>query len=46
MKLSDKLILVDCDGVLLDWLYGFQRWMHQRRYEIYDADHYDIATMY
>jgi len=46
MKLSDKLILVDCDGVLLDWLYSFQRWMHQRGYEIEDADNYDIAIMY
>lgn len=26
MKWSDKLILVDCDGVLLDWTYGFDRW--------------------
>jgi FMN phosphatase YigB (HAD superfamily) len=46
MKLNEKLILVDCDGVLLDWLYGFQRWMHQRGYEIKEPDNYDIAMMY
>lgn len=46
MKQSDKLILVDCDGVLLDWLYSFQRWMHQHGYEIEDATNYDIGVMY
>ena len=25
---SDKVILVDCDGVLLEWLYHFQKWMY------------------
>lgn len=27
MKYRDKIILVDCDGVLMDWRYKFTRWM-------------------
>lgn len=29
-KISDKLILVDCDGVLVDWHYKFDRWMTEQ----------------
>ena len=25
--ISDKIILVDCDGVLCDWGYAFTQWM-------------------
>ena len=46
MNVNEKLILVDCDGVLLDWLYGFQRWMNQHSYEVVKPDVYDIAEMY
>lgn len=28
----EKLILVDCDGVLLNWEYAFQVWMEQQGY--------------
>lgn len=28
----EKLILVDCDGVLLNWEYAFQIWMEQQGY--------------
>ena len=27
---SGNLILVDCDGVLVDWLYSFNMWMENR----------------
>lgn len=43
---NEKLILVDCDGVLIDWLYGFQRWMKQHDYEIVEPNEYDIGIMY
>ena len=46
MKLSDKLILVDCDGVLLDWKYGFFRWMRERGFEPVQTGEYDIATIF
>ena len=46
MKLSDKLILVDCDGVLLDWKYGFFRWMRERGFEAVQTGEYDIAITF
>lgn len=46
MDLSEKLILVDCDGVLADWLYGFQRWMKQHGFNIVEPNEYDIGKMY
>lgn len=46
MKLNEKLILVDCDGVLVDWLYGFQRYMKQHGHEAINHDEYDISKMY
>jgi FMN phosphatase YigB (HAD superfamily) len=30
--LANKVILVDCDGVLLNWEYAFQVWMEQQGY--------------
>lgn len=27
--ISDKLILTDCDGVLLDWEFGFDQWVKE-----------------
>jgi len=32
MSLSEKVILVDCDGVLLDWEYAFDIWMIRHGY--------------
>jgi hypothetical protein len=46
MKLSDKLILVDCDGVLADWEYGFTKWMKQHGYEPVVHNVYDIAETF
>ena len=31
--MKDKLILADCDGVLLDWEWAFQVWMTERGYQ-------------
>ena len=32
--MKDKVILTDCDGVLLDWSYSFGQWMTRHGYEI------------
>lgn len=42
----DKVILVDCDGVLLDWMYAFQQWMKRHNYRIKNPDVYDVGFMY
>jgi len=36
----DKIILTDCDGVLLDWEWAFRIWMQERRYKIKPNGHY------
>ncbi len=46
MKLNEKLILVDCDGVLVDWQYGFFRWMRDRGYEPIVHGEYDIGETF
>ena len=43
---TDKLILVDCDGVLLDWKYSFVKWMSENNYEVVREGVYDIAEMF
>lgn len=32
--MKDKVILVDADGVLLDWEYMFTRWMHLQGFKV------------
>ena len=41
-----KVILVDCDGVLLDWEYSFKVWMLHRGYEVINPGEYKMNTMY
>jgi len=43
---KDKLILVDCDGVLLDWKYSFYKWMEENGYKEVRNDVYDIAKLF
>lgn len=47
-RLKDKVILTDCDGVLLDWEYKFHQWMHRKGFErVKDADQfYHIEEQY
>ena len=33
MNKDEKLILVDCDGVLVDWLHSFSMWMEEHGYK-------------
>ena len=44
--MQDKVILVDCDGVLLDWEYAFDSWMKRHGYKIDDMNCYDMSTKY
>ena len=44
--MQDKVILVDCDGVLLDWEYAFDSWMNRHGYKIDDMNCYDMSTKY
>lgn len=44
--MKNKVILVDCDGVLLDWIYAFGQWMKRHGYTEVDDSSYDIAIRY
>jgi len=47
MSFSDKVILTDADGVLLDWGYAFDSWMHRHGYTIDgEPDNYKIGIRY
>ena len=47
MKLNEKLVLVDCDGVLVDWLYSFDAWMKEHGYNtVAGVDSYDLDKTY
>ena len=47
MKLNDKLVLVDCDGVLVDWLYSFDSWMKEHGYTaVAGVNSYDLGDTY
>ena len=43
---KEKVILVDCDGVLLDWEYAFDYWMHRHGYEIKNPGVYKMEQKY
>jgi FMN phosphatase YigB (HAD superfamily) len=42
MKINEKIILVDADGVLLDWFHSFSYWMASHGYTIIENDEYRI----
>lgn len=44
----NKVILTDCDGVLLNWEYAFTVWMEQHfgDKEVVDPDNYDVGKRY
>lgn len=48
MKKDEKIILVDCDGVLVDWLHSFAMWMEEHGYKQLSSpdECYDIHTTY
>jgi FMN phosphatase YigB (HAD superfamily) len=44
--IKNKVILTDCDGVLLDWEYHFHRWMEKKGFVKNDVVSYKIGEMY
>jgi len=44
--LSNKTILTDCDGVLLDWEYAFDAWMKRHGYEVVQENEYKMHFKY
>lgn len=46
MKLSDKLILTDADGVLVDWVYSFNSWMTRHGYSMKRNGTYELSVCY
>ena len=42
----ENVILVDCDGVLVDWASSFMLWMKKNGYTRYEFNHYDIAKSF
>lgn len=44
--MKDKVILVDCDGVLLDWEYAFGQWMDRHGYKVVAQGEYKMDLKY
>lgn len=44
--MNDKVILTDCDGVIVDWEYGFEKFMNGHGYEKVKSDSYDLREQY
>ena len=46
--MKEKVILTDCDGVLLDWSYAFSQWMARHGYEAREGfeSNYAMAKRY
>lgn len=44
--MTEKLILTDCDGVLLDWEVAFEQWMEQHGHKKVVQATYDISKTY
>jgi FMN phosphatase YigB (HAD superfamily) len=48
MNLSEKVILTDVDGVLLDWLFAYTQWMDKHGYTVVKGgeNEYDVTKRY
>lgn len=44
--MKNKVILTDCDGVLLDWGFAFDRWMAKHGYKMTNSEEYNIAKRF
>tara|TARA_B110000503_G_C7146848_1_gene413398 strand:+ start:902 stop:1480 length:579 start_codon:yes stop_codon:yes gene_type:complete len=44
--MKNKVILTDCDGVLLDWERGFDEWMKQQNYDVVSHNCYRMNEKY
>lgn len=43
---NNKTILVDADGVMLDWVYSFRGWMNRHGYQMVSPDSYRMDECY
>jgi hypothetical protein len=43
---EDKIILTDCDGVVLNWEYAFHVWMKTKGWKRVQSTDYDVSTHY
>src|SRR6056300_476964 len=41
--IKEKVILTDCDGVLLDWDYSFNQWMKRHGYPINEEKRFSYS---
>lgn len=46
MQDNDCVILVDCDGVIMNWLYAFEKWMQKKGYVIINDELYNISEVF
>ena len=44
--MDNNIILVDCDGVLVDWFSAYKIWMKNKGFTLEDPDSYDVSTCY
>lgn len=44
--MKEKVILVDCDGVLLDWEFQFDLWMAKHGYQVVEPGNYKMGIKY
>jgi beta-phosphoglucomutase-like phosphatase (HAD superfamily) len=44
--MKNKVILTDCDGVLVDWVYAFDAWMARKGYKKAHSDVYALEECY
>ena len=44
--IQSKVLLVDCDGVLLDWEYAFDVWMRHHGHTIKQKGDYEVSVRY
>jgi len=44
--MKNKVILTDCDGVLLDWEYAFDQWMKRHGYVVTATGDYQMDVKY
>jgi beta-phosphoglucomutase-like phosphatase (HAD superfamily) len=44
--MKEKVILVDCDGVLLDWMYAFKQWMNRHGYKEVNPEVYEVHQVF